>query len=242
MSKVGKYILGHWVNGDYESRTLKRVTRETKRYYICNRHRDTDYSDPNGDHKYYFQQKYSDRYRKTNDELGLGRYITRRSNLDGTLHLSWVDDPSTVKCVCTFDELFNTDLRTFQHPNNWPLRAKLREYERDKARGFKSEEDIFKIRLDEMSGMDKGIDGWDNKIILHLKKLFKVDKVYHSILDNIREHSNKSKLTKSATKYRINELSGDKKYVTFEERYFDRTIYFWLFDDCLVFSYIESDD
>lgn len=235
-----RYILDHWVNGDYESRVLRTITRENKRYLVADVQRDAKDWKVNGGDIKTFYYPWAKKYVKDNSELGFRRSITRRSNTDGTMHYTFTTDPSTLKCPYTLGEVFGNDLREIQNPKNNPLAQMLREEERRIER--KGDYDVsFKIDLSECKNdvTADSISGWDKPIVDYLRDLFKVDKVYY-IFDTIREYHNQSILTKSGTLFHLNHFNLNKKEITFDENYFNRTIMYWLFDGCLVFQYEEG--
>lgn len=230
---IGKYVLEHWVNGDYESRSLRLITRENKRYYVADVQRYfKDFE--KGVNLRTFHYNWAVKFAKCNNELGFRRSITRRSNTDGVMHYTVYNSPSECKCPYTFEEVFGRDVREIQNPKNAPLRDYLRKEERGRTPDYKIE--IGKCELPEHP-----IDGWDNEVIKKLMELFKVSDVYevHSRIDEYRD---KSILTKSATLLHIIHFNLEKKEITFDENFYNRTILFWLFDDKLVFQYEEGKD
>ena len=230
---IGKYVLEHWVNGDYETRGLRLITRENKRYYVADVQRYFKDFEKGVDLRT-FNYKWAAKFTKCNNELGFKRSITHLSNTDGTMRYQVFDSPAECKCPYTFDEVFSHDVRDIQDKDNSPLR----EYARLEELGHGRD---YKIKPDKCELSDHPIDGWDTEIVKKMMELFNVTDVYE-VRDRISEYRNKSILTKSATLLHIIHFNLEKKEITFDENYNNRTIIFWLFDDKLVFQYEEGKD
>ena len=244
---VGKYVLMNWVHEKgYVSNFLRLITRENKRYFIADVQRwCAKYHDKSENNRYVFEYSWAKKlFKDSNNELGFRRSIGRRDNTDGVMTFTIFDDISEVKCKYSFEKVFENDLRTIQDEDSFPLRLLKNQNERYKSRGQAEEE--YKIEFTE-EGLEPNhpIGGWDQPIIDFLKEKFKVDKVY-SIYNKINEHRNQSILTKSGTMLHINNFHLNKKEITFDENYHNRSIMFWLFKDekrnCLIFQYEDGKD
>ncbi len=248
-SIVGKYILEHWKHNDgYESRRLRFINRETTKQYISDNQRDVNSWDEEP-RRYNFYKKKSHRFIKNNSELGFRKSITHLCNPEGETYYTVFNNPSEVLCEYSFDELFNKDLREIQNPENYPLKKILwrNEYfgekykdEPEKAGSFITKD--FKIQLEDYYLNECGLKQWDLILVNKLKELFNREKIFYVWDEKINEWHSQSILGKSATFFHYNQFNIDKEYISSDENEMNRTISFWLFEDCLVFQYEEGKD
>lgn len=236
---VGKYIRDEWNNGNFKRVWLRRIVAETKTQYVCHVQRDViDYDVKPIQYAYY--SKWAKRYRKDKSELGFKTIFTKRSNPDGKSTLSLVDNLKTLICECTFEELFDRDVRGFQDAESYPRKILERRNERYKERG-ETYRDSYKIKeycvLQSSKGTDV-IDDWDAPITKYLEEQFECP--VYSCYETISEYHNLSKLTKSATFLHINHFGDDKPKINEKENFFNRTIMFWYFGDKLIFYYADG--
>jgi len=226
---VGKYILDTWINGKYVTRWLRRINRETKTQYVSdvlryNKNWDDDIDDM------YYVGRWAKRYAKTPN--GFKYIATNRSSPDGKSHLTLVDKLGDVKCVETFEKLFQTDVRTFMSDNSEDesgviFDIKLRYKENIKDEHFKLERYIRKAT-------SKDDTYWNSTIIKFLEDEFNLP-IFRFRL-HLCEHENNLVL-KTATHFHITHFGDDAKVVDRKVNYANKTILFWLFDDKVVFTY-----
>lgn len=235
-SLVGMYVLENWVNGDFVSNHLRYINRENKKYYVSDVQRTVKSYDKEP-RQYVHIAKWATRFFKENSELGFRRSVTNLCNTDGVMTYSISDDLSFFKCKYTFEEVFEQDLRKIQSEKDYPLWQKIRHSLTNTSNS--NNKDNWVISLTEQGLEPDGtIGGWDNNIIFFLKERFKVTHVYSTSYEKIIEYNKQSILTKTGTLFHINHFGGyNKKEISFEDNYFNRTIMFWLFDDRLVFQY-----
>lgn len=217
---VGKYILVEYTfkNGDVE-RYLRYINRENKKYYISDVQRFCPHKTDKS--KYTFVYRWSAKFFKTKDGFIISNYKRLLKN-NIQVKTTLLDSADKYKCTYSFDELFNTDLRKLQDKNDSPLcyRLGLTDEELENVK-----ENYFNLWLFDKSNDS---DYFYNK----LKEIFKVSTVYRT--DEITEYDQKI-LTKSSTLFQFT-FSGDyKKKIDRIENYENRTISYWLFNDCLIF-------
>lgn len=237
-SKVGKYIIEEWVNGDYKKRWVRRIDRETKTKYVSNTQRYAKNWDVNGGDIKVFFSEWAKYFRKGINGIP-ERIINNRSNTDGVINLKIVNNLTIIKSTYTFDELFNTDLRNIQNKEAYPLKQLL--LRKQKRENSVTEEDfILKNHIELHIGAEKAdaIHNWDAPIVKFLEDTFKVPVYYN--YETVNEHTNQSKLSHASTYMHITHFGGTKKEITFQENFFNRTIQFWLFDDKLIFQYADG--
>lgn len=231
-------MLAEWENGSYSVTWLRRINRETKTQYISDVQRYVRSWDDDKKDRMTFIGKWAKRFQKTKD--GVGHIKTRQSNPNGTMRLSLVEDPSTLKCKLTFKELFQTDIREIQNAGDYPLDELVVEAEDKRKDGLIVPDDFFLLerKLHFQSGEEESFGGWDNQIIQYLQKEFKAP-VYR-LRPIMNENNRSSKLSQSCTYMQITHFGNDKPVISRKENYHNRTILFWLFDDKLIFQYADG--
>ena len=239
-SLVGKYVLEHWVNGDFIHRCLRHINRENDKYYISDVQRAANYSkEPTTyTHLYKWATKF---FKDPKSELGFRRSVTNQSNTEGVMEYTVMDSPAECKCPYKFEEIFDVDIRTIQSKNDNPLMMKNEMWkDKDTKKRFEGREaEFFKIRLMECGTEKKDFFGstHDYKSTERMKKMFHVKHVYRICeMASIDEHPKQTILSKSGTLFHMLH-STDKKVVTSDISHENRTITFWLFDDKLVYQY-----
>lgn len=235
---VGKYILEHWVNGDHESRTLRLVTRETDKYFIADVQRDIE--DYNFEEKLYvFEDDYAKKYEKDSSQLGFKPNICLK---EGQVSFVILDSPTQAKSSVKFEEVFDIDLRTIQHKEDYPLKSLILENSRREERGNIVEAEDYKIRIWKADPNNTDpIMGWDRKITDKLGELFCTKEIYY-FEDCIIERNKTTVLSKTGTMFHLNTFGIEKAAIDFNENYNNRAILFWLFDDKLIFRYEDGKD
>lgn len=226
---LGKYILHHWVNGEYESKSLRYINRENKKYYISDVGRTSQDYKKNIDKKIFIYDWAIKLVKDNTNELGFKRSLGKKANLDGIMNYTILDSDSLnkTKCQYTFDELFNTDLRELQTEEQYPLAIYLR---RNKT------ESIFKPDFKPELFNDDDIKYcYGDYFYYKLKELFKVNKIF-SLIEKVSEHRNLSKLGKSGILFHMNHYKINEKSISLNDNKNNWSITYWLFDDCLVFQ------
>lgn len=241
-----KYLLCHWIHNEgYETRWLRRITRQTKTQLICDVQRTLLLSD-----------KYKKMYDNRSDYfIGIvkrwakrfymkdGKIIaqnTHLSNPDGKSIITFIDDnKDDLLCSLSYNELFERDIREFL-PEDSSTRETITQYVERKGKFYAEQGVPFdgeKLYTIVTEPMDENDDIW-GETTKHLKKLFNrlvymVNELYVKICTT---HDEKSLFRQTATHYHINHHGDDKLILTRIENKFNRTISFWLFEDRVVFK------
>ena len=213
-ASVGTYILENWVNGDFVSNHLGYVNRENKKYLISDVQR-TVRSYDEEPRKMVHIYKWATKFFKDSSEFGFRMSVTHLINTDGAMTYEVFNSPSECKCKYSFEEVFGNDLRDIQDKENEPL-STLYVMKEMGYGGNVPDDKFFKLMLTEQACE---VGRLDYDIIMHLKDLFKVSKVFHVSggASSIMENCNQSILTKTATLFHVNTFGGDKKDITREE-------------------------
>lgn len=228
--KVGMYVLQEWVNEDYTSKRLRYISRESGKYFYADAIRHCfDYD--NGLYK--FEASWATKFKKADNEQGFERSISERTNTDGIMTYTVYEDLSKIPRLKSYKEIFGHDLRKIQDPLDRPL-FDLLNYEK---LGVEPGCNIdWKIQIFEQD-INKA---WNSAMLLKLKELFKVDKIYH-VFPEIKEYRKRTILSNSSINFHFNLFGIDKKVLTQDENYLNRDITLWLFEDFLVYQLGDSE-
>lgn len=236
---VGKYIRTEWNHNDgYVQTWLRRISRETKTQYISEVQRYfRNFEDGVNDRV--FKYRWAKRYNKNSDG-SISVRNTHLSNPDGIHKLQVIDllsetDLVKLRCVYSFSDLFETDIRLLQSENCYPRKLIEKRYLKCLSEGKTFDKDRFFVDV----YSENSTNHWNEPLIKWLEDTFKVP--VYAVCD-INEHFEQGILTKSATYLHITHFGDDKKILKTGENYHNRTICFWLFEDKLVFKYEDGKD
>lgn len=161
---------------------------------------------------------------------------TRRSNPDGHYNLTIVEEqelPTALLCKYSYDKLFKSAIFDIQHEKSSPHKDM-------KNRMAKNRPQFEKTLEEHLERVDTDLKHWNRPLIEKLQQLFK--KPIYYCYERISEHWHQGILTESATYFHFTMFHNDKKRITADENFQNRTIVFWLFDDKMIFAYEEGKD
>jgi hypothetical protein len=234
MTLIGRHIKQTWINGDFRQTWVRRIDRETVTQYVSEVQRTV--KDYKADEiKYVFYPKWAQRFRKRSGaDKTPAPIVTKLHNSNGHYELQLVKDYNKdLRCIYSYAELFQTDLRELQQgENSWPL-ASINRRNKD------AKEDGTRMRsylLEEYIDLVNPERHWNAPLMQYLQKTFNVP-IYEIMgFERVNEAQHKNKLTYSKTFWHINIFNNDKPEITMNENESNRTIAFWLFEDRLVFQ------
>ena len=221
MSLINRYISITWKHNEgYTSRWLRRVTRETEKYIICDVRHTLWFNEKDkakfGSYRYKVYKPYAKRFKQT--DTGLVEVIGKRRNPDGVNYVNLIEDFNTLLCEYKYNDLFETDVRI--------LLPKDTDY--NDILGFPKDSYCITPKLvDEQHRL--------NYIAEHLNKLFNRPVYFFSTYIELIHEA--SPFSYSATHYHINHFGNDKEVLTSDEVRKNCTIAFWLFEDKVVFKF-----
>lgn len=228
--KVGLFVLQEFVNGDYKSNRIRYVNRESDKYFYSDANRHCfDYDK----RLYKFEKSWATKFKKADNEQGFERSLGKRANTDGVMTYTVYEDLSKIPRLKSYQAVFGHDLRKIQHPLDRPL-FDLLNYERlGVETGLKID---WKIQLFETDIHE----AWNSAMLLKLKELFKVDKIYKAYPE-INEYRKRTILSDSSINFSFNLFGIDKEVITQDEDYQNRDITLWLFEDFIVYQLGDSE-
>lgn len=244
-----RHIISTWVHNDgYTQKWLRRVTRQTKTQVICD-----------CQHTLMFKEK-AEKVKKLLNTTDIvyqlftccafrmnyknGKLVERKSHLansDGVSSVSLLENISSLKSEISFKELFGVDVREILPKDSQRLEIleKIVKMHKEKYPEINFDDDYqlsFELKDDKLCN-------YEVLVVSQLKYLFNLP-VYelidqYNVVDTTHEMS---AYTKNCVHYHVNCSGDDRKYITFNEHYKNRTIDFWLFDDMVVFKFHEGID
>ncbi len=216
-------------------KSIRRFTRETETQLIA----DGEYSLISGkgtktdDFFYTRRSRNANRFKKKGLELKL---MCDQSWNEGRKFSVLEFKPENYRCEKTFKELFQTPAKDMgselylQRSKGYEDRPDLKE----KYLNRTFEEDLVLI---DYNSTGNDLDDWDLPVRLHLRELFGNLPIYKFYERNIDRHNGTDPLGKCVISYSITHFGEDKKIISFKENYDNRKIYFWAFEDRIVFTY-----
>jgi hypothetical protein len=224
---LGKYIFTTWVHTEsgYEQKWLRRVTRQSDKYFYADVQRWSDYKS-NAKYKWPKRLAFKGYYDKNGvliDSMNVGRRCTK----EGVATVKVVEDFSELKCKATYQEMFEVDIT--KHLDEDAIISKIL-----KKRGEDGDTyNEYKPRLTDKDSRMYEILG---NLIEHLTELFHVPVYRISSMCSINTTHDITIFSKNGVHYHYTINGNDKEVLTRKENEHNCTITFWLFEDRLVFQ------